>query len=733
MTTDDLLSYIRTQVGKDMPRDLIFSRLAAAGWNANDVEEAWNIVQAILAQPKSQTSQQATETKSTPGYRIDPYREVPDGSVIDESTSPMRVPLEKPAVFHPVEPKVWTPTTPPVIEVSPKPVDIIEKPIEIPKIIPPIASPVTPAPIVAAPITPSLPKIPQVVATAPVVEQSVVKPVTEIPPQPEVKQESDVKEIKNDTLVQEKPWGPPVVKPITPLAKSTQASSGITPPQPPVKNSISNIFSNKAMISSYQSDVLSTTKVEEQPSPKNTKKIVKWVIIGVIAVLVIIGTALAIANGIVKVPLVVRKDPTTALLVANTDFDSLKSYKTETTLTLSTPSLANITTGLVNGQVVKSNDQESLVADVIGSITNKTATTPMSADYSVTVKSSLMQDPIVSDIKSDGSTSYVNVPLLNELLGVNTPPPALVTVHPGDVAQILPQLPQDIQDFINRVDTHHILSQGLPANSQSQINDAIKTFIQNVQITQSAQEDIKGIPTYHYQFTADHQTTKTLLSSIASIFIGSLPSDEQQNLDAGLGSVSFDSFDVWVGRDDGAVHQYQFTLTAPLSKVIALNDSGIAGNQVNLTWEKTYYDFDVPNTIVIPTGAISMQDFVKSIVDVKIKNAINSFGDSAKSLSNAEGHFGRTSNPSGSCTAPNAGSLFSPVGHAKGAITQLSIIATTMQTLLGATNNVGSCYSTPSSWAIAFPLASDPSSYYCADSTGATTVLPGEIKGTVCK
>ena len=220
---------------------------------------------------------------------------------------------------------------------------------------------------------------------------------------------------------------------------------------------------------------------------------------------------------------------------------------------------------------------------------------------------------------------------------------------------------------------------------------------------------------------------------MASAFIGKLSADQQKNVDSLIGAINMDSLDMWIGKNDNMIHQYELSLTAPLSKVLALDDSGIAGNQVQLTWKRTYYDFDIPNNIQFTSNTVTTADFIHSIEDAKIKNSVASFSPLAKSLSNAEGSFGKVANMGGSCTAPASGSLFSPTGHAKGAIGPIALIATAMQTVLGISNNTGSCYSTPAAWAFAVPLSSNPQSNFCADSTGALTTLSTPLKGVICK
>jgi hypothetical protein len=789
MTTDDLLAYIRTQIDKDTPKDSIFSRLSSSGWHMDDIQEGWDAVSATQEHATPQASRaldpyreipDETPTDNTLPMRT-PFRE-PELPHVTKSEPTVWVPKTTPVTEKPVAPSIspvlpisTTPSTPELIDIT-KP--IAPQMSDIPTIVAPAipAIPVITTPHVSvdvprmAPITPSLPKIlqaqsiqpqsvellkpttptkpidipkPTISPVVPPAPVSTLPPIPEIPstplPQPAVVHHVDIPKVeKAEPAPSPVPVPIPTDMTVPKMVKkipdiTTRPIENEVPQDTNMRASMPSPSSNTAMIASYPADVSSVGKVQTRTHTAIPKSVIKWTLVSLVAIAVIGGGAFAFTSGLIKIPLLVKKDPTTALLSAAVELNALHSYKTETTLTVSMPSLSSITTGLANGQAVKSNDTETVTVDAVGAINNKSESSPGLADYATTITSSLMQDPIVSDLKYDNATAYVAVPDLTALLGTYAPRPATVAVHAGDLVLLVPQLPQNIQNMITYADPHDMLSKGLPSNAKALFQSAIAAFIENAQVTQSGEEDIKGVPTYHYQVTANHDTTKALLSQITAIFVPPLPADQKQNLDEALGSASFDSFDVWVGRDDGQIYQYQFTLTAPLSAVIALNDGGIAGKQVSFTWKKTYYDFNVANDITMPQNAVSMHDFVNTILDAKIKSTVASFTTVAKNLSNAEGHFGTSSNTSGSCTSPQVGSLFSPTGHAKGATTQVSAVAMTMQTLLGATGNTGSCYSTSHTWAIEFPLATNPASYYCADSAGTVGTLSSGITGASCK
>jgi hypothetical protein len=271
-----------------------------------------------------------------------------------------------------------------------------------------------------------------------------------------------------------------------------------------------------------------------------------------------------------------------------------------------------------------------------------------------------------------------------------------------------------------------------PYNNNDVIN-SFRDFINKTNITTVGTEDIKGISTYHYEVVADRSITKEFLNKLINIFAINMSESEKLKLSDIAGSTNFQSIDIWVGKNDNNIHQYKFTLSVPLSKVLGLNDKGIGGNEVKLDWQTTYYDFDIDNKVVTPSEAFPVSSLVNNLNDAKIISIISDFKPLAMNLKNAEGSYGKRTNPNGSCTNPNPSTLFSPVGHAKSATAAVGDIALVMSRLLDATNGAGFCYSTPTAWALSVPVQSTPNSFYCTDSTGKVSNLNNPITGPVCK
>jgi hypothetical protein len=749
MITEELVAYLRSQLKKNIPKYITVFRLTQAGWHPQDIEEGYARAAQVAQQP------QLSVVQAQP--IVQPVQPVAQPIVAEQNPAPIRE-----------EPKVWTPSisapiqTAPAVQVQPQsapavaPTEYIppEKPapkleftknpmVEHAAYIPPLElmpegleaalgqnTPAqnNPAPV-SRPLTPAQAPAP-VVKTPPPVQAPVTPPVIKTPPIQPVQQQAM-----------------PAISSIEQRKQALASSvSSILRPEPQVMSPVdqaealrqAQVRSQKAMLTSYTQDVISANEERTHPSrthssmkmPKVSKK--AW--IAIVVILLLAGGIFAFASGLISFPAFsfVKKDPQDAILNGAAGFSGLKSYKSDISASITIPSFATITSGLVTGDSVNSVDLESLSINATGQI-SQGVISPKVSSFSGMITSSLLKDPIASTWRYDGDTSYIDVPVLSELLGDYAPPATTVAVQSGQFGLLLPELPQDIQDTVKKADIYNVVSNGVPPYAQTEVIKTFTQFISNVTASDKGEEDIHGAATYHYSLEASRPVTKQFLSDLLNTFVISLSGDMKQNVDAALGAVTLDSFDVWVGKDDNLVHQYSFTFTAPLSKVIALDDKGIAGKEVSLNFKDTFYDFNVPNSVTMPLNATPMVDFIKSIRDTKIKAIIDSFNTAAHNLSNAEGGYGKIANASGSCSAPTPGSLFSPLGHSNGASAQVSAIASTMNNLLEATNGGGFCYSSPKAWSLAAPLSSDHTSYYCNDSSGSSATLSAVPGGVACK
>lgn len=685
MITLDLIEYIKSQLNKSISKDLVVSNLLEAGWRIEDIQEGFlRIEQVKIEEPE--------EAKKN----IDKYREPADGTdplalkteVVEEKKDKSALDLLK----------IWVPT-------NIQPVIIKEEPIIVEEV---------------KRIEPEGPK-------------SKLDEIKEI-----VEKEMKVAEkVEFSTSKELEPYNLEIKEKEKEKEKIIPVK--ISTPTTP-SNVMSDIVPRNAMLSSYSRDLLNMTKKEEEKekvviSPIKKKKILKIVII--IAALVLIGgMVFAFVEGYLKIPwsnfsfFVVKKDPQVVLLNTFSNISKLKSYKVDTAINISVPALSNITAGLSSGQAVASNDRDSISVNTKGIVSHKDPQTIF--DYNFDFTSSLLKNDIKIDWKYDGSNFSIVVPKLDEILGNDAPVPTIVSMKKNELGLIVGELSDNVQNTIKRVDIFNIISSGVPLYVQNQTVVILKEFIGTLEFVEKGKESIRGVETYHYEVVVTRPATKKLLSSFVDLFSVQFGDEQKKKLDEALGASNISSFEVWIGKNDDNLYQIKFALNAPLSKVLSLNDSGIANNEVKLDWLMTYYDLDVENNIVMPVEQTNIKDFVNDIKNTKIKNIISSFKQQTILFKNAVGSYGKKSEATGSCTLPLSGSLFSPLGQGKGADTAISSISSSISSLLLLTKGEGSCYSTSKAWALAVPLYTEPLSYYCTSSEGDPNILAAPISGTVC-
>lgn len=493
-------------------------------------------------------------------------------------------------------------------------------------------------------------------------------------------------------------------------------------------------LSKKAMISSYSQDYMSANKLKEEVS-KRKKSILSGWLIWVGTFIVLVGIVLMFTEGFIKIPKFdlsfVKKDPKIVLLNSTNNLSLLKSYKVGTKVSISFPSFSNITSSLMEGENLSFQDKDSFSFKADG-IVDKKNSTSIFFDYDIVLNSSIIEDEIKTNFKYDGRSSFVNVPDLSKSLGEKSPLVGLVSIPNEQLDEINLFLPASIQEKVGKIELSKLLPNSFSDITGSYFSLLFKNFIGGVEMIKKGEQDIGGILTYNYSLSVDRVFLKKFLSDILNVVLPNLSNEEKLGMDQILGSASVDSFEVWIGKKDGNLYKYKFKLAVPLSKVIGLDDKTMANNSVVLDWETKYFDLDLPNSVTIPVQTIGMDDFVNNINDTKIKNLISSFSVSANVMKNALGNYGKKSNSKGSCVEPTSGSLFSPLGHTKGASTVVGTIASIMNEITSQTQGVSACYSTSKNWAIASPLISDPDSYFCSDSEGNSVILNESLTGTVC-
>lgn len=546
----------------------------------------------------------------------------------------------------------------------------------------------------------------------------------------------------------------PIVNPIiTPVAPVEVVASGM-----PLKvDGIDSILNEQpknyqisdlpkiAMLSSYKKDMMSVGNTEEIKDiniKKNKKS--KWlffvlllIIISLIAWL-FVGGYIDIKN--INLPFI-KKDPKVLLLNNSKNLISLNSYKTETNIEITSPSFANISAGLISGEAVLSDDKDSISINTLGVINRNN--NDLLSDNFITIKGSILQNYITTDIKNDGSDLFVSVPDLSQILGDNAPESSVVKINESQFGLLPSLFSEKIGNKLRKINFYNLLSNGMPSYINNETLSIYDEFINSADIIEKGEEVIKGVDTYHYLITVDRQSSKKLLNKISEGFVLNLSDEDKNSLDGILGSTTIDSFDVWIGKGDNNIYQYNVILAIPLSKIIGFEDKSIGDNQIKINWKTTYYDFNILSEIIMPRDTIETEEFIKNINEMKTKNEVLSFKQLASDLLKYEGSYGSKTNKGDSCMSPTSGSLFSPLGHSKNSITAVSSISELLNKIMLKTKNNGFCYSTPKAWSFTIPLIDnyDPASIpspedkplFCVDSTGVVMNIASSPLGVICK
>lgn len=723
MITSELVSFIKKQIQNNTSKDLIISKLLEAGWYREDINEGFLFIdkesKPIAPTPtpviKETVKPINTQTEQE-GPSTDMYREsvVSDSTIVESAT-----PKEN-------QPKVWIPKSMPAKEQD---LSISNNPstrVESTKVIiqnPELSSNkeeklsknLSPKSIDISPKAPIINKVEQLTQNNEFI--------------PNLKQKIP-KTIMNSSISSE---------PVIPVEKVP-----ISPATPVNHNSIVRNLPKIPMLSSYPTDMISASKMKDKFPKKKIHRKIKWFIYALI--LLVLGLILLLSIS-VYINLrnsnfsFIKKDPRSLILNNSKVLSSLDSYKTETNIEISSPSFSDITYGLISGEAVSPVDKDSISINTLGILSKNIE--GLFSDNFITIKSSVLPNYITTDIKSNGSELFVSVPDLSPVLENDAPEQAIVKINEQQFSLVPALFSENIESKLNKINLYKVLSTGMSSYVNRDTLSAYNEFINNVGIIEKDQENIKGINTYHYSVSIDRQTSKNLLDSISNSFAMNLSDEDKSNLTQILGSVTVDSFDVWVGKGDNNIYQYSFILNIPLSKIIGFEDKSIGDNKVSISWKTTYYDFNIPNNILMPDSSISMNDFVKKIKEMKMRNEVLSFVDLTKRLFDIEKSYGTKANTNGSCMNPSSGSLFSPLGHSKNTITAISGISEFLNKTLETTGGVGSCYSTTSAWSFAIPISDNYdtsllpeggyNNFFCVDSTGFSQNLESLPVDVVCK
>ncbi len=748
MITKDLIEYIRNQTDQNTPRALIISRLAKAGWHLGDIQEGMNNV---VSTDKLEPEINQEDNKN---YNVDPYREVMTNDsegIVQPSLSLNSVEVNK------TEDSKINTEKEKTIPIETKKEEIIKaKKEEVAKIWTPSAIKTIEEPEVQTKnILDYEDKIEAVVKPVNTETIEVFQDELKAPRKLESNKPSLKNKVDNiDSKINKTEVIPNLIPKskienkselIPPIIKSTPAISKVETIVPPLKKPedkdskpTTDILSKIAMISSYSNDIVSASKLKKKVLKKKKHNFLKLFLI--ILIIFILGgisfffiknyNGQAIFNSFFT-----KKNNEVTLLTSINNFSLLKSYKIKTEVDISLPLLTNITSSLASGKVISSNDQDWFLIDSNGMINGANKNILPLFYYDIVLKSSLLGQNIETSLNSNGEKLFINIPDLKYAFGNKAPLAGLISIPNNKIEKLKQIIPLSIQNDINKIGIAKIFLNNLFNHSfNTGTFTLFKNFMNKVSIIQKGQEDINGTGTTHYSISVDKLLMKKFLNNMSNLLVSNLSVDEKTNLKEILDSTSVNSIDIWIGNKDNNIYRYKIKLDIPLSKIINSANKAIANDKVTLSWQSTYSDLNVLNNIIMPPGPVNIDDYLKNVANVKLKNIILSFSQPATLMKKTIGNYGKKSNSKGSCSSPTSGSLFSSLGHSKNVSKVITTIADIINKIISQGNGSTSlCYSTPKAWALSSPQIIDPSYYFCTDSKGNSIIMTKPITGPVCK
>ncbi len=444
----------------------------------------------------------------------------------------------------------------------------------------------------------------------------------------------------------------------------------------------------------------------------------------------------------IRIPsFVSSKDPKTLLLNSIENFKLYKSYKAESVVDLSFPQKKKLIP--IPNPNPNPNQEAEVVAPVFenewmllnskGLVSKEDINSKPIVKYNLTVRSSIFSENIKTYINIDNENVYINFPETESTLGDSAPIPWLVSIPKEKLDQIKTLLPQEIQEKLDKLDLLKIF----PNNSLNYLNSPIakhlNELIASMTIAKNGEEEIHGINTDHYSINIEKSSLNKFLVDVSGNFFVDQKEEEKISLDKTLNSIAIDSFDIWIGKKDNNLYQDKFVLSIPLSAINDSLDTNDKDKKIVLGIQTTYYEFNVHNYISVPSGAVDIDNYMKNIEDMNLRNEITSFAPLALAFKETFGNFGNKSNKDGSCASPVSGSLFSIKGHKKGGEDSINKIEGILNNIITKSILDPICYSTPKAWAISSHRISDSNYYFCMDSEGTFAILTEAISGPVCK
>lgn len=312
-----------------------------------------------------------------------------------------------------------------------------------------------------------------------------------------------------------------------------------------------------------------------------------------------------------------------------------------------------------------------------------------------------------------------------------------ISMNASDADSIIDMLPESVNKFQLRMQKEFVLNSNKDSVWQS-VMKILEDTLSKAQITDRGDEIINNTNTTHYDIVIDSLVVKESILSVIKTTPDLFSDQDIEQLSEVLNTLTIQSIELWIGKKDNLIYKYSFEASLPLSKLLSVNEKNFSESMATVNITELYYDYGSDVVANVPDQAVpvlqSLKDAQNEAIDSKTRIALQvDFANAARNLKKIEGSYGLKSNTKGDCVNPVSGSLFSPLGHKSKTINTIGLVSEQILLILDNTDNVGSCYSTTSAWAVAVPLKSKPDTLFCVDSTGKVADLKIPITGPVCK
>lgn len=466
---------------------------------------------------------------------------------------------------------------------------------------------------------------------------------------------------------------------------------------------------------------------------------VKWLTLSLVIIGLFGGLIFAYTKGFIKLPFnvsVIKPEPRQVLaLVPNAQMKAT-SWKFEGDINLKFPSVYSMIGMMMSGDDAKSVDMDNISIKNKGDFSRGVNSMPV-INLNLNTNTSLATNNIESEIHTKDGNIYMLLPDFSSIMPKFPLKSGWISMNASDADSIIDMLPESVNKFQLRMQKEFVLNSNKDSVWQS-VMKILEDTLSKAQITDRGDEIINNTNTTHYDIVIDSLVVKESILSVIKTTPDLFSDQDIEQLSEVLNTLTIQSIELWIGKKDNLIYKYSFEASLPLSKLLSVNEKNFSESMATVNITELYYDYGSDVVANVPDQAVpvlqSLKDAQNEAIDSKTRIALQvDFANAARNLKKIEGSYGLKSNTKGDCVNPVSGSLFSPLGHKSKTINTIGLVSEQILLILDNTDNVGSCYSTTSAWAVAVPLKSKPDTLFCVDSTGKVADLKIPITGPVCK